>query len=65
MYVQYLHPSDAAAEVDWNKVAVRSILRVRNKWTPEELEQDLNEMSVATLRFRLTTCHLDAGCTKG
>jgi C-terminal processing protease CtpA/Prc len=40
-YVRYFHPSDEAADLDWNQVAINGVLAVRDATSPADLAQKL------------------------
>lgn len=40
-YVRFFHPSDAAAEADWERLAILGVGRARRATTPEELREVL------------------------
>ena len=43
-YVRYFHPSDAAAETDWDKFAVYGTRKVKDAASPAELRSDLEAL---------------------
>jgi hypothetical protein len=43
-YVRFFHPSDEAARVDWEKLALVGVSRVREAETPAELERALEAL---------------------
>ena len=43
-YVRYFHPSDAAAETDWNAFAIHGVKEVEGAGSPEELARRLQDL---------------------
>jgi hypothetical protein len=43
-YVRYFHPSDEASRVDWEKLALLGVARVRQAESPEDLETALEAL---------------------
>lgn len=43
-YVRYFHPSDAAAETNWNAFAIHGVKEVEGAKSPEELARRLEEL---------------------
>jgi len=40
-YVRWFHPSDAAQEISWNKIAILGVQKVKNVRSDEELKDSL------------------------
>ena len=43
-YVRYFHPSDAAADTDWNAFAIHAVKKVEGAKSPEDLAKKLEDL---------------------
>ena len=51
--VRFFYPSDAAAELDWNRFAVHGVARVRSARSATELETTLKQLVAAFERAQI------------